>query len=93
MKKAQITDYGVVPVFGCTVKVSVTEVVTNAWLVCFPVKDLFESVDNDNVIDFIEETTNFYTVAADPIGSLYMKLLTVRQMPVKHKTSIVRDCM
>jgi len=31
---AGLADYGVVPVFGCAVKVSVTEVVTNAWLVC-----------------------------------------------------------
>ena len=35
VKKASLTDYGVVPVFGCTVKVSVSEVVTNAWLVRF----------------------------------------------------------
>ena len=32
-KKARMTDFGVVPVFGCSLKVSVSEVVTNAWLV------------------------------------------------------------
>jgi len=32
-KTARLTDFGVVPVFGCAVKVSVAEVVTNAWLV------------------------------------------------------------
>lgn len=30
----QIIDYAVVPVFGCEVKVTVNEIVTNAWLVC-----------------------------------------------------------
>ena len=34
MKTARLTDFGVVPVFGCTVKVSVAEVVTSAWVVC-----------------------------------------------------------
>jgi len=29
----QIIDYAVVPVFGCEVKVTVNEIVTNAWLV------------------------------------------------------------
>jgi len=48
MKKASLTDYGVVPVFGCAVKVSVTEVVTNAWLVRFSVKDLFEAANSRN---------------------------------------------
>lgn len=34
----QIIDYAIVPVFGCEVKVTVNEIVTNAWLVgvvCF----------------------------------------------------------
>jgi hypothetical protein len=30
----QIIDYAVVPVFGCEVRVTVNEIVTNAWLVC-----------------------------------------------------------
>jgi len=33
LKTARLTDFGVVPVFGSNVKVSVAEIVTNAWLV------------------------------------------------------------
>jgi len=49
VRTSRMTDYGVVPVFGCTVKVSVAEVVTNAWLVSTCVKWWHDN-DNGNII-------------------------------------------
>jgi len=52
IKTGHMTDYGVVPVLGCTVRVSVAEVVTNAWLVSLSFKQL---INNYDVVDYVTE--------------------------------------
>jgi len=37
-RSGTVIDYGVVPMFGCAVKTSVMDVVTNAWPVCLSLR-------------------------------------------------------